>query len=282
MLIDWLAADATDTMNCQKENVMLRFALMHSAITAGCLLFASTALAQFTRPTSGGSSGYGAFGNRTIGGGTNPGTSGFSAGASSTVGGNGQLANSGAQGASSLTGANNPAASGNTQMRDMRQERQRTGFVGADNSDAANIASMQGMQQSQMQMNSLQSVFSQFSRQNQQRNQNRNQNQQGNKKQLRISIKADIPLASSATAPTALGRQFEARLTKLPGLEKQNDVQVRMEGRTAVLSGSVASDRDRSLVEGLALLEPGISAVRNELVVGESGSTVQELPAPRR
>lgn len=264
---------------------MLRFAMLRSAVTAGCLLFASTAFAQFTQPNnrSGGSSGYGAFGNRTIGGGTNPGTSGFSAGASSTVGGNRQMGNTSAgQGGSSLTAANTPQASGNTQLRDMRAERQTAGFVGADNSDAANVTSMQGVLQQQQQMNSLQNVFSQFNRQNQQRNQNQNRNQQGNKKQLRISISADIPLTSAATTSTTLGRQFEARLTKLPGLGKQNSVLVSMEGRTAVLTGSVASERDRELVAGLALLEPGISAVRNELVVTEAASTGEELPAPQR
>lgn len=269
--------------------------MLRYAITAGCLLCATTALAQFTRPTSGGSQSYGAFGARNIGGGTTAGTSGFGAGATSSLGGSRQQGGLGAgglgagglgaggMGSGGLGAAGgNPLATGNTQMRDMRAERQTAGFVGADASDAANVMSMQGIQ-NQMQMNSLQNAFSQFGRQNQQRNQNRNQNtSQRGQKPLRVSITADIPLSSAASAPTTLGRQFETRLTKLPGLDTDNSVRVTMEGRTAVLSGSVASERDRKLVEGLALLEPGISSVQNELVVLEGASRVEELPAPRR
>jgi osmotically-inducible protein OsmY len=280
-------------MNCQEDHAMLRFSMLHSAVTAGCLLWASTALAQFTQNNSGGSSGYGAFGNRTIGGGTNPGTSGFSAGASSSVGGS-SMSSGGMGGNSMGAGSMGTGTTGGSQLGgsptqgfqlgsslSSAQQRSTAGFVGADNSDAGNLRSMQAQQN---QMSSLQNAFSQFSRQNQQRNQNqnRNQNQQNNKKQLRISIKADIPLVTSATAPTSLGRVFEARLKKLPGLEKGNSIQVSMEGRTAVLTGSVASDRDRKLAEGLALLEPGISAVQNELVVADAASKGEELPAPRR
>lgn len=256
--------------------------MLRYAITAGCLLCATTGLAQFTRPTTGGSQSYGAFGARNIGGGTTAGSSGFSsAGASSSLGG-GQQAGGGGLGSGTTGG--NALSSANSQMRDMRAERQSAGFVGADAGDAGNIMSMQGMQ-NQTQMNSLQNAFSQFGRQNQQRNQNMNQNMNMNQrgqKPLRISITADISLRSAASTPTTLGQQFQTRLTKLPGLERENSVRVTMEGRTAVLSGSVASDRDRKLVEGLALLEPGISAVQNELVVIEGASTVEELPAPRR
>ena len=64
---------------------MLRF-----AITAGCLLWASTSLAQFTQNNnSGGSTGYGAFGSRSIGGGINSGSSGFSSGQTSSMGSSG-------------------------------------------------------------------------------------------------------------------------------------------------------------------------------------------------
>ncbi|HVW35858.1 MAG TPA: hypothetical protein VHB99_01095, partial [Pirellulales bacterium] len=44
-----------------------------------------------------------------------------------------------------------------------------------------------------------------------------------------------------------------------------SSVEIRLEGRTAVLRGSVATDHDRALAEQLALLKPGISFVRNEL-----------------
>lgn len=271
---------------------MLRF-----AITAGCLLWASTSLAQFTQNNSGGSTGYGAFGSRTIGGGINAGSSGFSSGSTSSTGSSG-LGSSGygnstlggnSMGGSSMGGGSQLGGSPTQGFQlgsslSSAQQRSTAGFIGADNSDAGNLRSFQGMQQNQMGLNSLQNAFSQFSRQNQQRNQqnmNQNRNSQ-NQKQLRVAISADIPLKSAATSSTALGRQFETRLKKIPGLEKRNTIAVSMSGRTAVLTGSVASERDRKLAEGLALLEPGISAVQNELVVAEAASTGEELPAPAR
>lgn len=262
----------------------MRLAILQTAVTAGCLLWAATSHAQFTQGGSGGSQSYGAFGNRTIGGGTRSGTAGFSTGLGSSSQGSNGLSTAGqgnmaggGQGTSSLSGQ--PT---NTQMRDMSQVRQQAGFVGADRSDAGNVMSMQALQQSQM--SSLQNAFSQMSRQNQQRNQqnmNQNRNQQ-NQKQLRISIRADIPLRSTSATSTRLGQQFETRLKKIPGLTKGHSVEVEMSGRTAVLRGSVPSERDRELAEGLALLEPGISAVQNELVVADAAATGEELPAPRR
>lgn len=276
---------------------MLRSVVLNGAVAAGCFIWASTALAQFTQGNSGGSTGYGAFGNRTIGGGINTGSSGFSSGMGSSSMGSSGMGSSGygnstlggsSMGGSSLGGNSNGLGTSPTQGFQLgsslssAQQRASAGFIGADNSDAANARSMQAMQQNQM--NSLQNAFSQFGRQNQQRNQqnmNRNQGRQ-NEKQLRISISADIPLKSRASSPTSLGRQFETRLKKLPGLEKRNSIRVAMAGRTAILSGSVASEHDRKLAEGLALLEPGISAVQNDLVVAESATTGQELPPPRR
>ena len=49
---------------------------------------------------------------------------------------------------------------------------------------------------------------------------------------------------------------------------------VRMEGHTAVLQGSVATEEDRGLAQRLVALEAGVSAVRNELVV-------ESAPLPR-
>lgn len=51
-----------------------------------------------------------------------------------------------------------------------------------------------------------------------------------------------------------LGRVLEA-----------SSVEIEMQGRMAVLRGSVATDHDRAVAEQLALLEPGISFVRNEI-----------------
>jgi len=279
-------------MNCQGDVLMSRL-----AITAACLLAASTAWGQFSQ--TGGQT-YGAFGNRSVGQGMSSGSSGFSSGnasssmGSSSMGGNMSSGNS--MGGNMNSGNMSSGSSGNSGIGQLAsqqfslgsslpgQNRASAGFIGADAGDSnavANVRSMQGMGQGNQGMNSLfgaNGAFSQFARQNQQRNQNQNQNQNGQnngKKQLRISIKASIPTKSPASTPTALGHQFQTRLKKLPGLDK-SDVTVSMQGRTAVLEGTVASQHDRDVIAGLALLEPGISAVRNELAVAE------ELPSPAR
>ena len=45
-------------------------------------------------------------------------------------------------------------------------------------------------------------------------------------------------------------------------------IRVTVENETAILHGRVATDRDRRLAEAYVRLEPGIWAVRNELIVG--------------
>lgn len=47
-------------------------------------------------------------------------------------------------------------------------------------------------------------------------------------------------------------------------------IRVSMDGSTAVLSGPVSSAHESKLAERMALLEPGVRAVRNELVVSPS------------
>lgn len=58
-------------------------------------------------------------------------------------------------------------------------------------------------------------------------------------------------------------------------LSQHGDVQVHVDGQTVVLSGEVADDRERRLVEGMVRLTPGVREVRNEL------QTRQLLPPPR-
>jgi len=54
-------------------------------------------------------------------------------------------------------------------------------------------------------------------------------------------------------------------------IEKVTPVTVTMQGDTAVLRGRVATEHDRALAERIALLEPGIWYVRNELGVAGRG-----------
>jgi hypothetical protein len=248
----------------------------------GCLLCTGVASAQYTQSQfgssmggmqqssfGGGTSTYGSFGNRTLGGGVS---------GRSTAGG------STSQGTPSLQTLQQDAGGVQGNERFLRQNRQGA-FVGADTADAGNARSIQAQGQAASGLNSLfgpQGAFSQFSRMNRQDFNNQNQNQGPGRKPLRFRISADIATSNVSSSPTTVSREFEARLKKIPAMAKAGSIQVTMQGRTAVLTGSVKSERDRELAEGLAMLEPGISAVRNELVVDASGPTAEELPAPRR
>jgi hypothetical protein len=88
-----------------------------------------------------------------------------------------------------------------------------------------------------------------------------------------------VGFAYTPTVATQVSRQFSQRLTRLPGLSESNSVTVAMDGSTAVLSGTVASVREAELVARLAMLEPGIGAVRSELQVAGMSDGLP-LPAP--
>ncbi len=81
-----------------------------------------------------------------------------------------------------------------------------------------------------------------------------------------------IPMRIAFTRPTLdlvqVSAKATSRLTKIPTLSEGNKVAVVVsEDGVALVTGSVVSDRDSSLIERLVELESGIKSVRNELVV---------------
>ncbi len=85
-------------------------------------------------------------------------------------------------------------------------------------------------------------------------------------------IRFRITLGFSHPRPTGakVSANFARRLTRIPQLPSARSVAVTMEDRTAVLAGQVGSEHERTMIEKLAMMEPGVSAVRNELTVKES------------
>lgn len=114
--------------------------------------------------------------------------------------------------------------------------------------------------------NQFANLFSQIGRQ---MNQGGNFNQQGGRNTVRPAIRIPLVLGF-APKPVSIPQftaKFESRMAKLPGISAIGPIRVTMEGSTAVLTGVVASDQDRQLAEGVALLEPEVATVRNELTV---------------
>lgn len=70
-----------------------------------------------------------------------------------------------------------------------------------------------------------------------------------------------------------VSNELAARLSRIPALRnapQAANVQVNLEGRTAVLKGTVPTADARLVLERLLLLEPGVDKVQNELVVAGS------------
>jgi osmotically-inducible protein OsmY len=59
--------------------------------------------------------------------------------------------------------------------------------------------------------------------------------------------------------------ELSASLQNLVGRNGLRPIEVTLQGRTAVLRGGVATPHNRDLAARLALLEPGVDQVQNEL-----------------
>jgi hypothetical protein len=82
---------------------------------------------------------------------------------------------------------------------------------------------------------------------------------------FRLTLGFTVPRAGSPVVAARL----QTRITRIPRFSTVN-VTVVMDGQTAVLKGTAPSDHERTLLEGLAKLEPGVDAVRNEVRVVEA------------
>lgn len=105
----------------------------------------------------------------------------------------------------------------------------------------------------------------------------------------RVAVGFDVP----GTPGVRLSEELTRRLRSAKTLDPSNRIEVSTEGRTAVLRGEVASERDRALIELLIQFEPGISDVRNELKVrgraspgdrepGAKGTKPPQAPKPAK
>jgi BON domain len=244
------------------------------AFVCACPAFVS---AQFTGSSAGraGTTSTGMFGSTTVGG-----TTSINPQASRTGGGTSPSGIGGATG----TGQPGAMGLGAAQMVGMQNglPLQQQNFVGSTAANTANLLSRQGtqgaVQPGRVNFGTLtnlmnQSRQNQFNQQQAQRNTRTANQAQG---EFRVPLRVGFQPQPIAAGRAAAG--FNTRLAKLPGLSQAGSVTATLEGRTAVLRGTVATEADRQLAEGLARLEPEVMAVRNELVVGQLPSTSGALP----
>ncbi len=150
--------------------------------------------------------------------------------------------------------------------RFLRSNRQQGQFVGASSQDLQSfIGAVQANQRAGRQNRTRPTP-------NRPGDVNRPQSAQAGRDEIRASLHVAFPYKK--TLSTELGTQLAERLVKMPQIHTLSPLEVRVADGTAILRGTVATDRDRDLAERLARLEPGIWKVNNELVVAGE-------PAPR-
>ena len=85
---------------------------------------------------------------------------------------------------------------------------------------------------------------------------------------VRVRLRSAVDV--SPLQPSAVQQSAMQRFTTLPGQRSLPSVNVTMQGRTAILSGNVQSNRDRRMSQLLMRLEPGVSNVENRInVIGQ-------------
>ena len=99
----------------------------------------------------------------------------------------------------------------------------------------------------------------------------------GGAAQAVLPTRLTIGYAYTRVGSTVLASRLSQRFVQIPAFKSVVKIAVVMDGDTAVLSGTAPSAHQRMLVERVAMLEPGVSAVRNEVrVVGESVESLQD------
>ena len=83
----------------------------------------------------------------------------------------------------------------------------------------------------------------------------------------RLQIAFEIPAAAESVSS-----ELTQRLQATDRIQRMGSIKVSVVDRTAILRGTVASERDRRLAQMLVLFEPGISNIRNELTVRSSST----------
>jgi len=94
-------------------------------------------------------------------------------------------------------------------------------------------------------------------------------NQSQTRGNLRIPLRLGFARPRSVATASAASLRLAERLKKIRQVEAVGEIAVSSVGRTVVLRGTVATEQARSLAERVALLEPGVSEVQNELTVAE-------------
>ena len=82
---------------------------------------------------------------------------------------------------------------------------------------------------------------------------------------IRTRLRSAIEIAPRS--PQMVQQTATERFMNVAGKPSLRGIRVKMEGRTAILTGAVANERDRRMSQLLVQLEPGVRKVENRIVV---------------
>ncbi|MAI74412.1 MAG: hypothetical protein CMM01_26430 [Rhodopirellula sp.] len=80
---------------------------------------------------------------------------------------------------------------------------------------------------------------------------------------IRTRLRSAIEIAPRS--PEMVQQAATERFVQLAGMPSLRGIRVRMEGRTAILTGAVATERERRISQLLVQLEPGVRKVENRI-----------------
>jgi hypothetical protein len=87
---------------------------------------------------------------------------------------------------------------------------------------------------------------------------------------IRLQIGFDAPRATGG----ALTSTVQTRLREVAAIRRLGRPQVSVEGGVVVLTGTAPTESQRMLIETIVSQQPGVSAIRNEIVIGpDDGSS---------
>lgn len=90
----------------------------------------------------------------------------------------------------------------------------------------------------------------------------------GNEQSTPVRTRLRSGVRAAPVPPQQVQARIQQQLVNTPAGGRFIGTQVRMDGRTAILSGQVRSEEDRRMAELLIRLEPGVSRIENNLEVG--------------
>lgn len=236
--------------------MMLSVALLVVGLICGEALAQQTGRSSTGRSSTSRSATAGSTGSRSFGSGVTAGTR-TSIGGANRTGGTGSSGNFGVGSAGTVDSSD----------RFVRTSRQSGAFVGTDSTDTrAFVGSVTAGSATSASSRNIRRGGGGSANAN--RGGGRGRGRQS--EEIRITLDVGFALPPGKTAQGAADRaaaRLVGRMERSTWIQKRSPLEVTLDQGIATLRGTVATEHDRVLAEQLALLEPAIASVRNELVV---------------